>query len=174
MWIHYIFRMNFPLCLQVHSCSTLWPRLTSHLSPDIHFIVFFPYSFLTSVNNGKDNSYWEGKLVYEHYEKKTSRSWGVIAIPGVCRKGKWWAVTLSLFKGLQMKFSSLFSPLFSTFKLFFLRARCFLQKKETCMSAQMICCMTVVLWQRVNGLISCLWIFPAVEVTIHTASGWGK
>lgn len=119
LWIHYIFLMNFPLCLQVHSCSTLWPGLTRPLSPDIHFIVIFPYSSnLSSMNNGKDSPYWEGKLFYEHYEKKTSRSWGVIAMPQVCRKEKWWAVTLSLFKGLQMKFSSLFSPLFSTFKLF--------------------------------------------------------
>lgn len=171
LWIHYIFQMNFPLCLQIHSCSTLWHRLTPPLSPDIHFIVMFPYSSLTSVNNEKDNSYWEGKLVYEHYEKKLPGHEVLLPYRGVCRKEKWWAVTLSLFKGLQMKFSSLFSPLFSTF---FLRARCFLQKKETCMSAQMICCMTVVLWQRVNGLISCLWIFPTVEVTVHTVSGWEK
>lgn len=119
LWIHHIFQMNFALCLKIHSWSTLWPRLTPPMSPDIHFIVIFPYSSnLTFMNNRKDSSYLEGKLVYEHYEKKTSRSWGVIAIPRVCRKERWWAVTLSLFKGLQMKFSSLFSPLFSTSKLF--------------------------------------------------------
>lgn len=42
------------------------------------------------------------------------------------------------------------------------------------MSAQIICCMTVVLQQWVNGLMSCLWIFPTLKVATHTASGWGK
>lgn len=119
LWIHYKFWMNFPLCLQVPSCSTLWLRLTPPLSPDIHFIVIFPYSSnITSVDSGKDNSYWEGKLGYEHYEKRLPGHEVLLSYQGFAGRKKWLAVTLSLFKGLQMKFSSLFSPLFSTFKLF--------------------------------------------------------
>lgn len=167
--------MNFPLCLQVHSCSTLWPRLIPPLSPDIHFIVIFPCSSnLSSVNNGKDNSYCEGKLVYEHYEKKNFQVMRCYCNTKGLQEGKVMGCHPVSFQRFTDEIQFIVQSFVLSFQTFFLRARCFLQKKETWMSAQMICCMTVVLWQRVNGLISCLWIFPTIEVIIHTASGWDK
>lgn len=122
---------ELPLCLQIHSCSTLWHRLTPPMSPDIHFTVIFPYSSnLTFVNNGKDSSLWEGKLVLWALWEITSKLFlGVIAIPRVFRKERWWAVTLSLFKGLQMKFSSL-SSLCSQLPNFFFKGKMFFTEER--------------------------------------------
>lgn len=122
---------ELPLCLQIHSCSTstLWCRLTPPMSPDIHFTVIFPYSSnLTFVNNGKDSSFWEETGLWALWEI-TSKSWGVIAIPRVFRKERWWAVTLSLFKGLQMKFSSL-SSLCSQLPNFFFKGKMFFTEER--------------------------------------------
>lgn len=104
--------------------------------------------------------------------EKASRSW-VCYAKGL-QKGKSDGLSPCLISKVCRWNSVFFSILYSLLSNFFMfqrRARCSLQKKETWMSAEIICCMTVALWQWVNGLISCPWIFPALKVTTHTASG---
>lgn len=106
--------------------------------------------------------------------EKTSRSWGFIVIPRVCRKEEVMGCHPVSFQRFTDEIQFIVQSFVLNFQTFYLRARCSLQKIETWMSAQMICCMTFVLWWWVNGLISCLWIFPTVEGTVHRASGRGK
>lgn len=167
--------MSVPFCSQEgHSCCILTPLL----SPDIHFKVYFPYrSNLNPMKNGKDSSSWEAKLSCEHYEEKLPGHEVFFAMPRVCRKEKVMGCHPVSFQRSTNEIQYIFQSLvlnFQTFLMFQRRARCSLQKKETWMSAQIMCCMTVVLWQWVNGLVSYLWIFPTLKVTTHTASGWGN
>lgn len=171
--------MNVPFCSQGElSCCILGLRVTPPLSPDAHFKVGFPKrSNLNPIKNGKDSSYWEAKLDCERYEKKLPGHEVFFDMPSVCRKEEVMGCHPVSFQRSTNEIQYIFQSFvlnFQTFLMFQRRVKCSLQKKETWMSAQIICCVTVFLWQWVNGLISYLWISPTLKVTTQTASGWGK